>query len=370
MDLEKVNGEWKIADAKMLPVTDNYPDNKEIKDLANNYKKIIDKDFFSHYSLSANQVITKINFNLGAMTSTGYDEGVGKVFTDAFGYEFTNFAQYVGKKGDEVDKSQLPILLTANGVSRGGFFAPNIAAEDIYAAVNLGYGPDKTLTYPLCIFYVKGNELKDVMEIGQSVGEMLKDDVIMHFGNIKYTYSNYRIPGNRVSEVWVKNALGGWEKPNSDKLYPIVTNYYIGQMSGSIPDLTFGLLNVEPKKADGSLACKGADVCDLSDSVLLDKNGSEIKEWKSLVDYLSTFKTLPENYKNADSGKIKMSTSNPLTYMENPNKVFFIVLILICLIIILIIVITVPIKYGIVLLIYAIIKNTRKKKKNKWQNHL
>ncbi|MDR3127799.1 MAG: bifunctional metallophosphatase/5'-nucleotidase [Bifidobacteriaceae bacterium] len=368
IDLEKDNSNWQLTNSQMLPVTDNYSNNKQIKDLAQKYKSQINKDFFSKYSLNTNKIITETNFNLGADTSTGYDEGIGRIFTDAFGYEFTKYAAFIGQKGNLVNKSQLPILLTANGVSRGGFFKPNISVEDIYGAVNMGFGPDKSHTYPLCAFYVKGDELKQVMEIGQSVGELLKDDIIMHFGNIKYTYSNYRLPGNRVSEVWIKNTAGDWEKPNSDKLYPIITNYYIGQMAGSIPKLTFGLMNVQPKKADGSLACKGTDSCDLSDSVLLNKSGSEIKEWQALVNYLGSFKTLPEYYAKADSGKIELSASNPYTYISNPNKIFFSTVIILCLIFAFVPLITFPIKYAVSMLIYTIIKNRRKSKLRKTLN--
>ncbi|MDR2799617.1 MAG: 5'-nucleotidase C-terminal domain-containing protein [Bifidobacteriaceae bacterium] len=322
IDLIQDNGIWRLKDAVIRPVSGNYPLNKTIEKDASHFKQIIDKTFFSKYNLHANQVITNADFNLSADDVSGYEEGVGKVLTDSFGWEYNHVAQFIGKKGNSFPKSEVPILLTANGVSKGGFFKPNITVEDIYSAVNLGFGPDGTQTYPLCIFYIRGDELKTVMEISQTVGETLKDDIVMHFGNIKYYYNNYRLPLNRVSNVEIKDNSGNWIAPENDKLYPIVTNYYVGQMSGSITDLTHGFINITPKKIDGSPACKpslnGSEGCDLSDSVLLDKNGDEIKEWKSIVDYLSTFKTLPEYYKDADSGKIDLPT-NPITLVQNPN---------------------------------------------------
>ncbi|MDR2749003.1 MAG: bifunctional metallophosphatase/5'-nucleotidase [Bifidobacteriaceae bacterium] len=362
LDLVNQGGIWKIKNAQMEPVLDKYPKDKSIQDEAQRMKSTIDKNFFSKYGLHSDQVITNIDFNLSADDVSGFEEGVGKVFTDSFAYEFNHKAEYVGKVGNPVSKSDLPIVFTADGVSRGGFFSPNITVEDIYGAVNLGYGPDGTQTYPLSIYYLKGDELKDVMEASQTVGESINSGIVMHFANIRYYYNNYRLPLNRVSNVEVKDINGNWSAPDKDKLYPIITNYYIGQMSGSITGLTYGLLSITPKKADGSPACEpfadGSPGCNLANSVLLDKNGDEIKEWKSMVDYLSTFKTLPEYYKDADSGKIDLP-ANPITLVQNPNIMLPIAIGAL--------VIFAGIIAGLVLLIKRILKHKKRKAQQKIQ---
>ena len=58
---------------------------------------------------------------------------------------------------------------------------------------------------------------------------------------------------NKVTDCYLTKD-GKREEIQDDKLYKVVTDLYTGQMLGSVTDVSYGLLKIEPKDENGKLA--------------------------------------------------------------------------------------------------------------------
>ena len=57
---------------------------------------------------------------------------------------------------------------------------------------------------------------------------------------------------NKVTDCYLTKD-GKREEIQDDKLYKVVTDLYTGQMLGSVTDVSYGLLKIEPKDKNGKL---------------------------------------------------------------------------------------------------------------------
>ena len=67
-----------------------------------------------------------------------------------------------------------------------------------------------------------------------------------------------------------------------DKLYRVVADLYSGQMLSAVTDMSYGLLSIVPKYADGT------PIEDFED-VILTENGKELKGWDAIARYMASF---------------------------------------------------------------------------------
>ena len=67
-----------------------------------------------------------------------------------------------------------------------------------------------------------------------------------------------------------------------DKLYRIVADLYSGQMLSAVTDMSYGILSIVPKYADGT------PIEDFED-VILTENGKELKGWDAIARYMASF---------------------------------------------------------------------------------
>ena len=61
-----------------------------------------------------------------------------------------------------------------------------------------------------------------------------------------------------------------------DKLYRVVADLYSGQMLSAVTDMSYGLLSLVPKYADGT------PIEDFED-VIITENGKELKAWDAIA---------------------------------------------------------------------------------------
>lgn len=89
------------------------------------------------------------------------------------------------------------------------------------------------------------------------------------------TYNPNRLILNRVTDVYLtKNDKR--EEIEDDKLYCVVADLYSGQMLSAVTDMSYGLLSIVPKNADGS------KVEDFEDCIIYDGD-QELKAWVSIA---------------------------------------------------------------------------------------
>ena len=128
------------------------------------------------------------------------------------------------------------------------------------------------------------------------------------------------------------------------------TAWSVIQMLGAVTDISFGLLSIRPKFADGT------PIENIEDAII-HSDGQEIKAWAAIAAYLESFadtdgdgiSDIPASYSEFQERKVVEDSTKLLDLIRNPNK--YAVMIVLAVIIVLTI---------LVLLLVLIIKLIRK----------
>jgi hypothetical protein len=144
-----------------------------------------------------------------------------------------------------------------------------------------------------------------------------------------------------------------------DKLYRVVTDFYTSQMLGGVTDLSYGLLSIVPKFADGT------PVKHYEDAVIM-ADGKELKAWAAIAAYMNSFEdtdgdgigNVPDKYGKEEGRKVVEDSKKIGDLVKKPNKFSFLI--------IAIILVVLALLAGIIILILKVIRKFVKKGK---QNH-
>ena len=143
-----------------------------------------------------------------------------------------------------------------------------------------------------------------------------------------------------------------------DKLYRVVTDFYSSQMLGGVTDLSYGLLSIVPKFADGT------PIKNYEDAVIMTADGKELKAWAAIAEYMTSFEdtdgdgigNVPAIYGAEEGRKVVEDSKSIGDLVKNPNKFFFMI--------IAVILVVLALLAGVVILIVKFIKKIRRRKKN------
>ena len=102
----------------------------------------------------------------------------------------------------------------------------------------------------------------------------------------------------------------------------MVCDLYSGQMLGAVNSVSFGILTVQPKFADGT------PIENIEDAVITTDRGTEIKAWAAIADYINSFEdtdgdgisNVPAYYNELHGRKIVEDSLNIIDLIKNPNK--------------------------------------------------
>ena len=214
-----------------------------------------------------------------------------------FGNFVTDAMRLVGSRviGDKVD-----FAFQANGVLRGAVtpaHSGDVAFLDLLDLVGLGSGPDQEPGYPLVSVYFTGEEVRRVLEVGLLLSELMGDDYFLQVSGLRTTYDPDRaviahipikgtpIPSTRAvlsAEKYVEFGVqgeSGYEPLNrgDEKLYHIVSDYYIAQFLPMVGDMLPSLGLVLKDK-------QGNPIADINDDIVY-QDGQELKVWQTVVEY-------------------------------------------------------------------------------------
>ena len=161
---------------------------------------------------------------------------------------------------------------------------------------------------------------------------------------------------NKVTDCYLTREDGERIEIQDNQLYRVVTDLYTGQMLGSVMEMSYGLLAIEPKDKDGN------PIEDLENQAIMEGD-KELKAWDAIARYMKSFddtdgngiSNVPEYYETTHGRKVVDESRNVIDLVKNPNK-FSVMIVGIVLVLILIIIL-------LVVLIRKLIKKRRRKKK-------
>lgn len=320
------NDDWKPERYELIAVSDSIPEDETISQLVEEYKATIEKEYFSKFNLSFDEIVANTPFSFPAVKDVedNHDEStLGNLISDAYIYAVK---QAEGEDYIPIDAAIVPV-----GTIRDSFFKGNISVADAFRVSSLGIGTDKMPGYPLISIYLTGKELKALCEVDASVTPLMKQAQLFISG-MQYSFNPNRLIFNKVLEsslVKLPNQTDiitddYLEDINDDKQYRVVAGLYSAQMLSVVGEKSFGLLKIEPKTKDGN------PVTDYEAEIIYETNGntrSEVKEWYALVSYLKSFDkvegvpTIPEYYQKIQGRKNIEDEHSIIALVSNPNHI-------------------------------------------------
>lgn len=189
---------------------------------------------------------------------------------------------YAVKKAEGDNYVPIDVAVAPYGVIRSTIDKGNVTVSKVFEISSLGIGKDGVAGYPLCSVYLYGRELWDLAEVDASVSSILPY-AQLYCSGLRYSVNTNRMFLNKVYDCWLVNENGTRIEIEDDKLYRVVSGKSSALLLGTVKDKSFGLLEITPKDANGN------EITDFDKHIAIDTNGAEVKEWKALADYVSSF---------------------------------------------------------------------------------
>ena len=271
----------KVDDYQLLPIDDRIMGDRVINDLVEHQKDLISDEVLKPLGMSYGKPVAESGFQLECDEDGDFvGSNLGPLAADAIQY-------YVNKHNAQgTDLSMVAVGMIFEKILPGLICAP-----DIFRVMPLGSGSDDVPGYALSRLYVRGRELKNILEILQVAYKSAPENYIYYSG-IRVEYNPDKGILRKIKKVEIVKKDG--TKVNVDfsrknkTLYSITADSYMLEFIGIIKKKSFGLINVVPKDAEGK------KVTDMKTAVIdMDskKNGvQEGKEWLALIEFLMQMK--------------------------------------------------------------------------------
>ena len=349
---QKADGRWEMTSYEIVPVTTDIDQDAETQNAIDQFMDTVDTDYLAQFGYTKDQVLAEndVDFSTQKELENIHEEhNLGDIMSDAYVYAVENAADFDGVPVD--------VAVVPSGTVRDTYAKGDITVEQVFNSFSLGIGADGVPGYPLISVYLTGKELKTAAEIDASVSDFMTTARLYSSG-LNFTYNPNRMILNKVTDVYLDDGNGGRIELEDDKLYRVVADLYSGQMLSAVTDMSYGLLSLVPKYADGT------PIEDFED-VIITENGKELKAWDAIARYMESFEdtdgdgiaNVPEYYSTDHDRKVVDDSRNIVDLVKNPNKFTGIIVGVIAVLILLVI--------FIILLIKKIVKKVKSRKMKK-----
>ncbi len=322
---KKPDGRWEMSSYKLIPVSEEIEPDETAQKQIDELMDTVDTYYLARFGYTREEILAtnEIEFNSLEEMETRHEElNLGDIMSDAYIYAVEHSEYY---DGDPVDVAVVP-----SGTVRDTYTKGNITVEDVFNSFSLGIGKDGVPGYPLISAYLTGKELKLVAEVDASVSDFMTT-ARLYCSGLNFTYNPHRMILNKVTDCYLTGADGERIEILDDKLYHVVTDLYTGQMLGSVMELSYGLLALEPKDKDGK------PIESLEDQAILEGD-RELKAWDAIARYMKSFDdtdgdgiaNVPEYYAATHERKVVDDSKNIIALVKHPNK-FSVMILVICL---------------------------------------
>ncbi|WJY28078.1 bifunctional metallophosphatase/5'-nucleotidase [Sporosarcina trichiuri] len=315
LTVKKQDGGWKLADYELVPVDDSIPDDPEVSEMTDTYKKLVQEKYLSPFGMQFDEVLAASPFDFTPFSQLGREqkeEPIGNLIGDSF---IHMVEELEGTDYEPVAAAVVPV-----GTIRNTFREGDITVSDVFNANSLGIGPDGISGYPLLSIYLTGKELKTVAEVDASITPIM-NTVQLYISGLSYMFNPNRLLFNKVTDIRLQDRDGVTEEIDDDKLYRVVGGLYSVQMLPFVNEKSFGLLSVVPKTKDGE------PIEDFEDHILYMNGQQEVKEWYAIAEYLKSFDQqegvpqIPGYYSEEQGRKVVEQDSSLSAVLSQPNGI-------------------------------------------------
>lgn len=353
---QKKDGRWELDDYELILVDKDVKADAEAQAKADSFMEKVDSKYLEQFGYTANKVLCTNDIEFATSGDVGKEHtemNLGSIMTDAYTYSVAKF--------DTTDTRPVDVAVVPAGVIRDTYAKGNVTTENVFNSFSLGIGQDGIAGYPLISIYLTGAELKIATEIDASISGFMSS-ARLYTDGLYWNYNPNRMILNKVTDVYLCDVNEKRVEIEDDKLYRVVTDFYTSQMLGGVTDLSYGLLSVVPKFADGT------PVENYEDAVILTGEGKELKAWVMIAEYMSSFEdtdgdgigNVPQKYATKEGRKVVEDSKKVGDLLKNPNKFFFMVLGIVLLVVALVV--------AIVFVIAKVVQRVIRKRKCKDAN--
>lgn len=311
----KEDGRWIIDSYNLIPVTPEIASDEPTQEKIDSFMEIVDSVYLSSFGYTRNQVLAQndvVFSNSSDLYDIHTDHNLGNILSDAFLYSVSN--------ADTGDDNPVDFAIVPSGCVRDTLPKGDITVEDVFNAYSLGIGSDGIPGYPLISVYLTGKEIRTVTEIDASVSDLMPA-ARLYISGMNFSFNPHRIILNRTTDCYIPGSDGRRIEIQDDKLYRVVCDLYSGQMLGAVTDISYGLLSIQPKFADGT------PIGNIEDAIII-SDGQEIKAWAAIAEYLDCLEdtdgdgiaNVPSFYGEFQGRKVVEDSTNLFDLIKNPNK--------------------------------------------------
>lgn len=302
---------YKVKVHRLIALDSGVSKDSAISQQVSYNKQTVNNKFFSKYGYNYDQVLARSSFDIGDSKTFGKEQGeepIANLISDSY--------KKAASRADG-DKHSVDVAIVPSGTVRGTISKGEITTKDAFEVSSLGMGKDGTPGYPLVSVYLTGKELKSVAEIDASISPMMTE-ARLYTSGLKYKINSHRLIMNRAFDIKLMDSKGEETKIKNSQLYRVVGGLYSCQMLGAVTEKSHGLISIVPKDKSGK------EIKDFNEQILY-KNGTEVKEWEAVADYINGFAggKVPAKYKDVEGRKIVDDSFNPLKIFSQPNNVAF-----------------------------------------------
>ena len=347
---QKDDGRWEMTSYELITVDTSIQPDAETQEKIDERMAMVDSKYLEQFGYTKDQVLctNEVEFAASQDTSALHTElNLGSIMADAYTYAVESL--------DTTDTHPVDMAVVPSGTIRDTYALGDITTENVFNSFSLGIGKDGIPGYPLISIYLTGAELKTAAEIDASISDFMTT-ARLYTDGLYWNYNPNRMILNRVTDVYLCDGNEERVELEDDKLYRVVTDFYTSQMLGNVTDMSYGLLPIVPKYADGT------PITNYEDAIVT-VDGQELKAWTAIAKYMESFEdtdgdgigNVPQKYATQEGRKIVEDSKKLGDLLKNPNKFFFIILAVIVVVILLFV--------GIIVLIVKCVKKIRRKLK-------
>lgn len=347
---QKSDGRWEMDSYELITVDTSITPDEATQEKIDALMDMVDSKYLEQFGYTKDQILctNEIDFASGSDISALHTEqNLGSIMADAYTYAVETLS--------DSDSHPVDVTVVPSGTIRDTYAKGNITTENVFNSFSLGIGEDGIPGYPLISVYLTGKELKTAAEIDASISDLMTT-ARLYTDGLYWNYNPNRMILNKVTDVYLCNGEEERVELEDDKLYRVVTDYYSSQMLGEVTNMSYGLLSIVPKFADGTPITNYADAI-----VMVD--GGELKAWAAIAAYMDSFEdtdgdgigNVPAKYGTLEGRKVVEDSKNPGDLLKNPNKFFFLIIGIVLLLLVILI--------AVIILLVKVIKRLYRKVK-------